>query len=269
MNIIETIKDNYDSLTNKQKEVANYLIEKPSDICYISLATLSKKINCSEVTILKFCKNIGFSNFIELKKEFRNYNDQLVNQFSVSSYAIPAEVTDSDSKIKFLEHVCNDEMSKIATFYNKLDLGNILNIANIITNKQVIYLFAHDASKVIALFLKNRLDILNLNVVFVDVSNMKQVEYVINQITDKDVAIFLSFPNYYYSILSVAENVKQRDCEIVLLTNSLDCPVSHCTNYILLCETQTKIFYNSWILPITILNLLTSALAMLIDSANK
>ncbi|MEG0306804.1 MAG: MurR/RpiR family transcriptional regulator [Clostridium sp.] len=269
MNIIEIIKNNYEPLTNKQKEVANYLIENPADICYISLATLSKKINCSEVTLLNFCKNIGFSNFIELKKEFRNYNQMLVDQFSVSTYHVPAEITDSDSKIDFLENVCSDELNRIVNFYNQVDLKNISNIANIVINKHVIYLFSHDASKVIASFFKSRLNILNLNVVFVDLSDMKQVEYVIKQITVKDVTIFLSFPNYYYSIASIAENIKQKNCEIILLTNSFECPVAAYTKNILICETQTKIFYNSWILPITTLNLLTSALAMIIEDKSK
>ena len=56
MNIIEVIKNNYNNLTNKQKLVADYLTNKPSDICYISLSTLSKKISCSEVTILNFAR---------------------------------------------------------------------------------------------------------------------------------------------------------------------------------------------------------------------
>ena len=105
MNIIEIIKSNYGSLTTKQKNVADYLIHKPSDICYISLATLSKKIGYSEVTILKFCKKIGIDSFIDLKEEFRNYNQILVNKHSVSSYSVPSEITDNNSKIDYLKNI--------------------------------------------------------------------------------------------------------------------------------------------------------------------
>lgn len=265
MNIIEIIKKHYDGLTNTQKEIADYLIEKPSDMCYITLSNLSKKINCSEVAILNFCKKIGFKSFIELKKEFRNYNQELVDKFSTSSYTIPPEIVDDNSKVRFLKNFCNEELSRISDFYNKVDLENINTLSNLIINKDIIYIFAHDASRVIATFLQNRLQILNFNTVLVDLANMKQTEYVLKQIEKKDISIFISFPNYYYSIGGIAENVKEKGCEIILITNSLQCPVSKHTNNILLCETKTKIFHNSWLLPIAALNLLTSNLAMLIE----
>ena len=264
MNIIEIIKKHYNELTNKQKEIADYLIEKPSDICYISLSNLSKKIGCSEVTILNFCKKIGFQSFIELKKEFRNYNQELVDTFSTSSYTIPPEIVDDNSKIVFLKNFCNEEFLRISDFYNKVDLENINKLSNLIINKNIIYIFAHDASRFIASFLQNRLQILNLNTVLVDLADMKQTEYVLKQIEEEDISIFISFPNYYFSIGGIAENIKEKKCEIILITNSLQCPVSKHTNNILLCDTKTEIFYNSWLLPVAALNLLTSNVAMLI-----
>ncbi|MEF9992206.1 MAG: MurR/RpiR family transcriptional regulator [Romboutsia sp.] len=268
MNIIEIIQSKYDSLTNKQKCVADYLSDKPSDICYVSLSTLSKKIGCSEVTILNFCKNIGIDSFINLKEEFRDYNQTLVNKHSVSSYSVPLEISDTNDKIDFLKNICNEELDKITNFYNSIDLESVLSIANIISKRQIIYLFAHDASRSLAYFLKLRLDLLNLNVVMIDLSDMNETEYIMKQINKDDVAIFLSFPNYYYSVKNIAENVKHSQCEIVLITDSLNCPIVDCTNNILLCSTRTKIFYNSWILPVALINSLTSTLAMLVKEIN-
>lgn len=265
MNIIEIIKSNYGSLTNKQKNVADYLIDKPSDICYVSLATLSKKIGCSEVTILKFCKKIGVDSFIDLKEKFRNYNQILVNKHSISSYSVPPGITNNNSKIDYLKNICSEELDKMINFYNSVDLEGILSITQLIYKKHIIYVFAHDASKILSYFLKVRLDILNLNVVLIDLSNIKEVEYIINQITKDDISIFLSFPNYYFLIKSVAENIINNDCEIVLLTDSLNCPVSDYTDNILICNTRTKIFYNSWLLPVALINILTLILAMLIE----
>lgn len=269
MNIIEVIHNKYDSLTSKQKKVADYLIDKPSDICYVSLSTLSKNIGCSEVTILNFCQKIGLDNFVSLKDEFRSYNDSLVNKHSVSSYSIPSEITDNDSKLNYLKDICNDELDKILGFYNSVDLENILSIARLVNKKRVIYIFAHDASKSLAYFLKLRLDLLNLNVVLVDLSDMNEIEHVLKQITIDDIAIFFSFPNYYYAVKSIAESVKKHHCDIILITDSMDCPVVDCTDNILLCSTRTKIFYNSWILPVALVNILTSILAMLIKDGNE
>lgn len=264
MNIIENIKNEYDFLTNKQKIVADHLIENPSDICFVSLSTLSKNIGCSEVTILNFCKKIGMESFINLKEEFRSYNQTLVNKHSYSSYFVPSEIKDNSDKIDFLKNICNEELSKIIDFYNHIDLDSLLSTAETICKKQIIYIFAHDASKSLAQFLKARLDLLNLNVVLVDLSDMNDIEYVIKQITKDDIAIIFSFPNYYYAVKGIAQSIKQSNCEIVLITDSDNCPVVECTNNILFCSTRTKIFHNSWILPVALINSLTSILAMLI-----
>lgn len=265
MTIIEIIKEHYSTLTKKQKDVADYLIEKPADICYISIAGLCDRVNCSAVTILKFCRAIGLPNFIELKKEFRNYNQSLINQFSVSSYDIPKEITSNELKLPYLEAICKDELNIIMNFYKQIDLRNIWDIANCIVKKQVIYLFAHDASKTMAQYLMNRLHILNMNVVLVDLSEMRQVEYVINQMTDRDVAILFSFPNYYYSIVSIAGHIQKKASGIILLTDSLKCPAVPLADHLMVCETRTKIFHNSWILPLVTVNLLTSTLAMVME----
>lgn len=265
MDIIEIIKNHYDKLTKKQREIAGYLIENPADICYISIAGLSERMNCAPVTILKFCKAIGFPNFIELKKEFREYNQSLINKFSVSSYNVPSEIIKNNSQFPYLETLCNEQLNIIKDFYNQLDLNNIWNIAQILSEKKVIYLFAHDASKTLAMFLQSRLSILNMNIVLTDLSEMKQVEYVISQMTPDDASIVFSYPNYYYSVSSVARHINSKGCELFLLADSPECPAVPFANYAILCKTRTKIFHNSWILPMIALNLLTSTLAMVTE----
>ena len=71
MDISEIIQSHYDSLTKKQRLIADYILENPMEVSYISLSDLSGKTGCSELTVLKFCKALGFTGFIDLKKAFR------------------------------------------------------------------------------------------------------------------------------------------------------------------------------------------------------
>lgn len=265
MNIIDIIQQHYDTLTKKQREIASYLMENPADICYVSISGLCDRTGCSPVTILKFCKAIGFPNFIKLKEAFREYNQTLVNQFSVSTYSFPKGVSQSDLKIPYLNSICQEELDAIIDFYQRLDLKNVWDIASQISNRQIIYIFAHDASRTLTMFLKNRLDILNLNSVLVDLADMKAVEYVLKQVSAKDMAILFSFPNYYYSVASVAGQLCAKDCSLFLLSDSPDCPAASCASLSFYCETRSRIFQNSWTLPLIFLNLLTSTLALILE----
>ena len=266
MNILELIKKEYNNLTRKQKEISDFLLEKPASICYISLAELSEKVNCSEITILRFCKRLGFNSFIDLKNEFRKLNKEFVEKYSSSSYSVPFNITDEDSKTKFLMNFCNDELRKFSKFYEDIDFSIINRISNLVMERDIIYIFAHDASKVVGSSLEKRLKVLNFNIVTVDLENMRKTEYVLKQIKSNDLTIFMSFPNYYYSIDSISENISDKDCDIVLFTDSILCPVSKYTENIIICDTETEIFHNSWLLPIAAVNILTANLAMLIES---
>ena len=48
MDILQKIREIYPSLTRKQKSIADYLLENPEDICYITLAQLSRQTCASE-----------------------------------------------------------------------------------------------------------------------------------------------------------------------------------------------------------------------------
>ncbi|MFR9069247.1 MAG: hypothetical protein ACLVIU_02670 [Paraclostridium sp.] len=71
--------------------------------------------------------------------------------------------------------------------------------------------------------------------------------------------------NFYKSvdldgILSIAQLIYKK-LIIYLFTHD----ASNTLNSFLKCITRTKIFYNSWLLPIALINILTSNLAMLIE----
>ncbi len=262
MNIIEIITKNYNFLTNRQKIIADYLKENPSDICYITLSELSKKIGCSEVTILKFIKKINLTNFITLKKEFRNYNLTLVNKLSTSSYSI--DFTDKEDNASLLNTMCGNESKKMQNFFQNFDSNYILKVAEEVVSKRIIYIFAHDCSKILATTLENRLILMQFNPVIVDLADMKIVQQVLKHIDENDICIFFAFPNYFYCNDSIAETVQQKKCDIVLITDNKHCPVSKFSKHILICDSKTIIFKNSLTIPISMINLLTSAMALLI-----
>ncbi|QSX06762.1 MurR/RpiR family transcriptional regulator [Sedimentibacter sp. zth1] len=262
MNIIETINKKYNVLTNKQKIIANYLKENPSDICYITLSELSKKIGCSEVTILKFTQKIGLTNFVTLKKEFRNYNLTLVNKLSTSSYTI--NFSNEEDNASLINTMCDNESKKMQDFLQNFDSNYILEVAEEIASKRIIYLFAHDSSKILAKTLECRLLLMQFNPVIVDLADMKIVQQVLKHIDENDICIFFAFPNYYYCNDSIAETVREKNCDIILITDDKNCPVSKFSKHILVCNSKTIIFRNSLTVPISMINLLTSAMALII-----
>ena len=93
MDILEHLQKLYPALTKKQKTIADYLIANPEEISYITLAQLSHQTGTSELTLLRFCQKLGYSNFLDLKEQFRDYTQKMIKQASSSSFFLPERIS--------------------------------------------------------------------------------------------------------------------------------------------------------------------------------
>lgn len=71
MDILESIKSQYDTFGKVQKWIADYLLAHPDEACFLSLKDFTKQVGVTEVTVLNFTKKIGLKSYLELKKELR------------------------------------------------------------------------------------------------------------------------------------------------------------------------------------------------------
>ncbi len=64
---IPRIRAAYKSLPPSEKKVADYVLENPETIIYFSVSELANKVEVSDSTIIRFCKNVGFNGYQEFK----------------------------------------------------------------------------------------------------------------------------------------------------------------------------------------------------------
>lgn len=61
------VKAAYSSLPPSEKKVADYILEEPEKIIYLSVSELAEKAEVSDSTVIRFCKDIGFKGYQEFK----------------------------------------------------------------------------------------------------------------------------------------------------------------------------------------------------------
>lgn len=263
MNILDRIKELYPQFTRKQKNIADYMTTNPGDICYITLAQLSHNTSSSELTLLRFCQKVGCNSFLELKDEFRDYTQQMIQKVSAPDYIVPADTCQSESeKSTLLLNICNMETKTASDFFSNLNPNDIANICKTIKKKKRILIFAHDISKISGEFLAFRLRLLFLNVSLVDLEDIADTQKQLEKLSEQDMVIFFSFPKYYFPLESIAKKAKESGASILTITDSHASPAANFSHYILICPTETKIFYNTLTLPIAMINLISSYLAV-------
>ncbi|MFW6389957.1 MAG: MurR/RpiR family transcriptional regulator, partial [Halanaerobiales bacterium] len=64
---IAKIKNAYHSLPRSEKKVADFILNQPEEIIYLSVSELAKNCQVSDSTIIRFCKDVGFNGYQEFK----------------------------------------------------------------------------------------------------------------------------------------------------------------------------------------------------------
>jgi len=67
MSVLEKIEAQYMSLTKKEKQIALYVLQHPSEIKTSTITELASKIGTSPALITHFCKKIDNLSFMDLK----------------------------------------------------------------------------------------------------------------------------------------------------------------------------------------------------------
>ena len=67
MNVLNYIKQNYDSFTEREKLIANYLLGSKKSIISMSAKDIATLTNTSAPTVVRFSKKIGFNSLNEMK----------------------------------------------------------------------------------------------------------------------------------------------------------------------------------------------------------
>lgn len=61
----------YQRLSRAEKRAADYLVAHPQEIHALSIVTLARRAGCSEATVVRLSKHVGYEGYPELKAQFR------------------------------------------------------------------------------------------------------------------------------------------------------------------------------------------------------
>ena len=71
--IIGKIKTAYPLQNKKRRQISDYILHNLSECCFLPLRKLSDEIGVTEVTMLNYCRSLGYQNFIDFRDDLRNY----------------------------------------------------------------------------------------------------------------------------------------------------------------------------------------------------
>ena len=256
---------NDDNYTQKQKSLADYIINNHIRICFLSLSAICDECGCTEVTFLNFCKKIGFDGFTDFKNTFIKYIEEKVNRVSYQTKEYKNPILEEE----FYKNILDTEAGYLNSLYDSLNVKNITNIAQNIISSRYVIIFGHDWSYNMGSFLRERLRSLNLSVILINPSDLTNTDYIINSIQKNDYPIMFSFPEYFCATEEVGESLNKKIDNFLLITDKEKSPAAKYTNNKIICKTHSDIFNNTWIAPLSLVNIISNMIAVILKTKKE
>ena len=150
--IITKIKAYYPYQSKKKKQISDYIQENISSCCFLSLHKLSAAIGVTEVTMLNYCRSLGYDSFSDFRDAMREYlvywrhpNERIWN------------IGESGKEKGIASSIIDAEKDMISSLAAANPGERIAEAASLIISKKRIFIAAHGISSVSADYCMRRL----------------------------------------------------------------------------------------------------------------
>lgn len=253
------LKEMLNSLTSKEKAIAQYIIDYPEETVKMSIAELAQTCNTSISTVVRLCKTAGYNGYKDFCRDL---------SIDIAHYpAIPSEeygdILSGGSVESVMNAVCSNNMIAIENTMAVLDLEELKKAVSAISSAQRIDFYGIGTSGHVAMDAYNKF--VRINKLSMSTSDSHQQILNASQLSEGDVAVLISYSGDTKDILETADVVKQSGATLISLTRYSKNPLSKLADICLYASSSEALVRSgamgSRIGQLTIIDILYTAVA--------
>lgn len=226
--IFSSIHTMYNSFTNTEKKLADYILKNKTQVMYMSITDLADKAKVAESSVFRFCKSMKFTGY----QEFKIAIAQSLNSDN-SEHHIDTEILTNDTMSAMAEKVKQTNISALDETYNLLNYNDVSLAVDAIINAEKVRFFGVGSSLITAMEGQNKfLRIMNKAECSID-SHLQAMSATL--MTDKEVAIVISYSGQTKDSIDVAKRAKEAGALVISITRFVKSPLTHFSDITLIC----------------------------------
>ncbi|WP_101845245.1 MurR/RpiR family transcriptional regulator [Halobacillus sp. Marseille-P3879] len=249
-NVYQNIAGKKAAMSKSQLKIAEYILENPNAVSFLTVGKLAKVTGVSEATVVRFATFLGYTGYTELQQEVQA---SLQHQLTTSErLKISKQVY--DEKEKGVDEVFRDDMANIKATMEELDVEDFHKAVNYILNAETIYIFANRSAMSLGVFLHYY-----LSMILDDVKLLHSVETAsdsLYHINKDDVSIGISFARYTKSTTELFSFAQEKGAKTIAITDNLVSPLIPYADVPLKASSQMPTFIDSFAAPLSLINAL-------------
>ncbi|MFD0828975.1 MurR/RpiR family transcriptional regulator [Neobacillus sp. M.A.Huq-85] len=141
---IGKIQTHYPKLSEKEKKIANYILETPDKIIHRTINEVAEELNLADATVFRFCKRIGYKGYQAMKIA-------LASEMTTPVISSHEEIIHEDNEKTILEKVFKSNIRTIEHTFQVNENESIHRAIELLSNANRVEFYGTGGSAVIAL----------------------------------------------------------------------------------------------------------------------
>ncbi|WP_411169248.1 MurR/RpiR family transcriptional regulator [Clostridium sp. MB05] len=201
MDILCEIQRKYNDFSDKEKSIADYIMQYGDEIKNINITDLAKEIGTSGATITRFAKKIGCDSFVDMK-------------IKLGSNKVEVHVNDEDGIFSYAYQYYNEVIERTKML---IDKEAIFKIVNEIKKARNIYIYGVGSSGLTGEEMMQRLLRMGFNVHCISDSHMMIINSSI--VSEHDLVIGISISGETEEVIHALKISRENGAKIVSITS--------------------------------------------------
>lgn len=206
---VRKIQSYYSRLSEKEKNIADYIIEHQQHIIHSTINEIAETLNVADATVFRFCKRIGFSGFQEMKIT-------LAAEITKPIQQIHEEISEQDDVHTIATKVFKSNKQALENTLALLTPEAIEKATSMLSNASKIYFFGTGGSAVIAMDAYHKFLRIGIpSFAFIDAHFQLMSA---SQMTPNDVAVIISHSGVNKDTIHILNTVREAGAKVIAIT---------------------------------------------------
>lgn len=225
-NFWDLLREKQDTLTKSGTIIADYLTKHAEEAQFLSISSLAKECNMAEATIYRFCKQLGFEGYNEMKIALAQAN---VTPTPFSSYSLDSAINTPS----LCDNVYASFMAAINSTIAVLDSDAIDEAALLLQRATSVYCLGQGGSMVLANDIWIRFATISNK--FRNCGDSHTQLIAASLMGAGDVILFVSYSGATHDMIQTLTVARKAGAKIILITHYPDAPGAALADVVLVC----------------------------------
>jgi DNA-binding MurR/RpiR family transcriptional regulator len=254
--LVEKLKQGIDSFTPRQRALAEFILQNPESLAFLTITDLAKRVGVSEATITRFCGTLGYDGFIHLCREVQ---EAIQSELSTVGRFQLVQTRDHHSvetrSPSTFERVFSTEIDNLISLSRNIRTADFYRCVDLMGEADRICIVGSMASSCLANYFGYMLKKIFPEVDVLD-GQGGMAAAACNRLTPRSLVFLISFPRYPKVTVELGQLTAQKEAHIIAITNSPISPIVPLANIVFFIPLGIVSFIDAYAAPIAFLNAL-------------